>query len=392
MSPKKLSKIAFFSMLGAGAAGFSVYLLDPKDGQKRRSRLIKGTKKVVATAKHEAEKSLKDAQHHFVGGIACLSARLRAEEATDEVIVERVRSRMGRVVAHPHPVKVVSDQGIVTLWGPVARHELLPLLYKVKATPGVKEIRNHLTAYDPKEQEFHASRMESRKSGGITSSPFQRLLIGAAGATAAIYGLYRKNAFGRALAIAGAGAMAGSTINKNISSSLALSDCSQGFEVEQTINVNAPVSDVFDFWVNPENYPQAFSHISSVEQIGENLYRWTVKGPAGIPIGWEGVITRIVPNTLVEWKSQPGSLIANSGTARFDPNYDASTRLHIRMFYRPPAGILGRFVAELFGSDPEDMLRDDLRRLKWLFESGAIRLKQERSAEEEADLLKMATT
>ena len=97
---------------------------------------------------------------------------------------------------------------------------------------------------------------------------------------------------------------------------------------------------------HPENYPQAFSHISSVERIGENLYRWTVKGPVGIPIGWEGVITRMVPNTLVEWKSQPGSLIANSGTARFDPNYDASTRLHIRMFYRPPAGILGRFAAD----------------------------------------------
>jgi len=392
MSPKKLSRIAFFSMLGAGAAAIGVYLFDPKDGRNRRSNLIKSTKRVMATAKHEAGKSIKDAQHHFVGGIACLSARLRTEEATDEVVVERVRSRMGRVVAHSHPIKVASDQGIVTLWGPIARHELLPLLYKVKATPGVKEIRNHLTAYDPKEQELYASFAASRKADEITWSPFKRLLIGAAGATAAIYGLYRKNAFGRALALAGAGAMAGSTMKKSISSSLAFAENSQGFEVEQTINVNAPISEVFDFWANPENYPQAFSHISSVEQIGENLYRWTVKGPAGIPIGWEGVITRIVPNTIVEWKSQPGSLIANSGTARFDPNYDASTRLHIRMFYRPPAGILGRFVAELFGSDPKDMLRDDLRRLKWLFESGAITLKQERSAEDEAELLKMATT
>ena len=391
MSPKKLSRIAFFSMLGAGAAGLGVYFFDSKDGHKRRTRFIKQTKTVVAAAKHEAEKSLKDAQHHFVGGIACLSARLRNEEATDEVIVERVRSRMGRVVAHPHPIKVVSDQGLITLWGPIARHELLPLLYKVKATPGVKDIQNHLTAYDPKE-EIPSSHSENGKSGEIAWSPFKRLLIGAAGAAAVIYGFYRKNAFGRALALAGAGAMAGSTMKKNFSSSLAFTENSPGFEVEQTVNVNAPVSDVFDFWANPENYPQAFSHISSVEQIGENLYRWTVRGPAGIPIGWEGVITRIVPNTIVEWKSQPGSLIANSGTARFDPNYDASTRLHIRMFYRPPAGILGRFVAELFGSDPKDMLRDDLRRLKWLFESGVITLKQERSAEEEADLLKMATT
>lgn len=390
MSPKKLSSIAFFSLLGAGAAGMGIYLFDPKDGRKRRSRVTKQTKKVVAAAKHEAEKSLKDAQHHLVGGIACLAARLRNEEATDEVIVERVRSRMGRVVAHPHPIKAVSDEGIVTLWGPVARYEVLPLLYKVKATPGVKEVRNHLTTYEPNEAYFPAA--QSPKSGEMRSNRFKRLVMGAAGATAAIYGLSGKNSFGRMLALAGAGVMAGSTMNKKVCCSPALAENSQDFEVEQTINVNAPVSDVFDFWANPENYPQAFSHISSVEQIGENLYRWTVKGPAGIPIGWEGVITRIVPNTLVEWKSQPGSLIANSGTAYFDPNYDASTRLHIRMFYRPPAGILGRFVAELFGSGPKDMLHDDLRRLKWLFESGGIKLKQQPSAEEEAELLKMATT
>ena len=389
MPPKKLSNIAFLSLLGAGAAGMGVYLFDPKDGRKRRSRLIKETKKIFETAKDEAKKSLKDAENHLVGGIACLSARLRNEETTDEVIVERVRSRMGRVVTHAHPVMVASDAGIVTLWGPVPKDEMVPLLYKVKATPGVKEIRNHLTAYDSKQPELD---VVMKKSGEIKWSPFKRLLIGAVGASAAAYGIYKGNSFGRALALAGAGAMAGSTMKRNISSSLAFGECSQGFEVEQTINVNAPLSDVFDFWANPENYPEAFSHITSVEQIGENLYRWTVKGPAGIPIGWEGVIARIVPNTLVEWKSQPGSLIGNSGTVRFDPNYDASTRLHIRMFYRPPAGILGRFVAEMFGSDPNSILRTDLRRLKWLFESGRIVLKQERSAEEEAEFLKMATT
>ena len=389
MSPKQLSKIAFLSMLGAGAAGAGLYFFDPEAGSKRRSKLMKDSKKLMAAAKHETTKSLRDAGHHMFGGIACCVSRIRSEQATDEVIVERVRSRMGRVVAHPHPIKVVSDEGIVTLWGPVAKDELLPLLYKVKATPGVKEIQNHLTTYRSQEK---TETVPGKKTGEIKWGPFKRLLIGVAGATAAAYGLYKKNAFGRALTVAGAGAMASSTMKRRISSSLALSEFDQGFEVDQTINLNAPVSDVFDFWANPENYPQAFSHITSVEQIGENLYRWTVKGPGGIPIGWEGVITRIVPNTLVEWKSQPGSLIGNSGSARFDPNYDASTRLHIRMFYRPPAGILGRFVAEMFGADPKSILRDDLRRLKWLFESGGIRLKQERSAEEEAELLKMATT
>src|SRR5215469_6019996 len=196
MSPKKLSNIALLSLLGAGTAGMGIYLFDRKDGRKRRARLMKETKKVVATTTHEAKKSLKDAQNHLVGGIACLSARLRTEEATDEVIVERVRSRMGRVVTHPHPIMVASDEGMVTLWGPVPRDEMLPLLYKVKATPGVKEIRNHLTAYDSKDPE---SEVATKMSGEIKWSPFKRLLIGVAGASAAAYGIYKRSPFGRAL-------------------------------------------------------------------------------------------------------------------------------------------------------------------------------------------------
>lgn len=163
------------------------------------------------------------------------------------------------------------------------------------------------------------------------------------------------------------------------------------FELEKTIRINAPISDLFDFWANPENYPKAFSHVAGIERLGENLYRWTITGPAGVPIGWEGVITRIVPNTLVEWKSLPGSAIGNFGVVHFDPNYDASTRINIRMFYRPPAGILGRFFAEILGADAGQILDQDLKRLKYLFENVAFVDKQKKMRSEESDLLKTAT-
>lgn len=166
---------------------------------------------------------------------------------------------------------------------------------------------------------------------------------------------------------------------------------SAGFELVRTIRINAPISDLFDFWANPENYPKAFGHVARIERLGENLYRWTLNGPGGIPIGWEGMITRTVPNTLVEWKSLPGSAIGNFGMVRFDSNYDASTRIHIRMFYRPPAGILGRFFAELFGADPGKILDQDLRQLKYIFENGGFKGEQE-EALGDAELLKTATT
>lgn len=189
----------------------------------------------------------------------------------------------------------------------------------------------------------------------------------------------------------GTGLAAASTLKRNVHSLLALSDDSPGFELEQTIRINAPVSDVFDFWANPENYPKVFSRISAIEKLGENLYRWTVTGPGGIPVHWEGTITRAVPNTLVEWKSLPGSTVGNLGFVRVDPNYDASTRVLVRMFYRPPAGILGRFIAEMFGVDAKKVLAQDLKRLKTLFEKEEDYMK-ELTKGGDNELLKIATT
>lgn len=184
-----------------------------------------------------------------------------------------------------------------------------------------------------------------------------------------------------------------SMMRNHLRANLAFGESSPGYELRKTIRINAPISDLFDFWTNPENYAKAFSHVAKIERLGENLFRWTMIGPAGIPIGWEGVITRTVPNTLVEWKSLPGSPVGNFGIVHFDPHYDASTRIDIRMFYRPPAGILGKFFAELFGADAQQILNEDLKRLKYLFEKGALPDEQIRAAsEDEEELLKTATT
>ncbi len=196
---------------------------------------------------------------------------------------------------------------------------------------------------------------------------------------------------GKALSLLGTGLAARSTMQNHLRASLAIGKSSPGFEIERTIRINAPISDLYDFWANPENYPKAFSHVARIERLGENLYRWTVNGPGGIPIGWEGVITRTIPNTLVEWKSLPGSPIANFGVVHFDPHYDASTRVHVRMFYRPPAGILGRFFAELLGADANQILDQDLKHLKHMFEKNEFPNEQKKSKVEEAELLKTAT-
>jgi uncharacterized membrane protein len=62
------------------------------------------------------------------------------------------------------------------------------------------------------------------------------------------------------------------------------------------------------------------------------------------------------------------------------------------MFYRPPAGILGRFLAEMLGADAGDILDQDLANLKAVFERGDYISEERKRKREEAELLRTATT
>ena len=73
-------------------------------------------------------------------------------------------------------------------------------------------------------------------------------------------------------------------------------------------------------------------------------------------------------NTLLAWRSEPGSVLENAGAIRFSPD-GAGTRVDVRFCYNPPSGRAGRAVAEFFSGDPRSRLNDDLTRLKSLLEA-----------------------
>jgi uncharacterized membrane protein len=379
---------------GVAAAGSAaIYFLDQKRGYARRTAFAAQAKRLGTEVTEGAVKCASDSWQHLAGTARRAWSKFGSAWPEDRVLAERIRSRMGRIVSHPNKIHVVSDDGVVTLWGPASDDESRRLAHVAHTMPGVREVINHLEIHEGNEPEtpepspFRQARQETM----LNWSSSKRLVTGVAGTAAAIYGWKRKDPLGISISLLGTSLAVASTLKRNIHSLLALSEDSPGFELEQTIRINAPVSDVFDFWANPENYPKVFSHIAAIEKLGENLYRWTVTGPGGIPVHWEGTITRTVPNTLVEWKSLPGSTVGNLGFVRVDPNYDASTRVLVRMFYRPPAGILGRFIAEILGVDAKKVLAQDLKRLKTLFEKEEGYMK-ELTKGGDHELLKIATT
>jgi uncharacterized membrane protein len=65
--------------------------------------------------------------------------------------------------------------------------------------------------------------------------------------------------------------------------------------------------------------------------------------------------------------------VQHSGRVRFVRAPGArGTEVRVDLAYMPPAGALGRTIAKLFGEEPDQQVRDDLRRFKQIAETGEI--------------------
>jgi hypothetical protein len=130
----------------AGAA--AMYIADPREGARRRARV----REAAAHAKHVvtavAQLTSRDAHHRLRGLTARLFAHVvEAPEPIDDVLVERVRARLGRLVSHPGAIHVSASHGVVTLTGPIFQAEVEQLMNGVAAVRGVTAIDNRLEGH-----------------------------------------------------------------------------------------------------------------------------------------------------------------------------------------------------------------------------------------------------
>jgi uncharacterized membrane protein len=144
----------------------------------------------------------------------------------------------------------------------------------------------------------------------------------------------------------------------------------RAIDIQKAININAPVEEVYEFWSRVENFPRFMAHVEEITVHGNGHSHWKVSGPAGLPVEWDAITTKQIPNEVIAWKSLPNEAIKSAGIVQFHPNPDGSTRITVRMSYNPPAGALGHAVASLLGSDPKTAMDEDLVRLKSLMETG----------------------
>lgn len=150
-------------------------------------------------------------------------------------------------------------------------------------------------------------------------------------------------------------------------------DLEQGsIHVKQSITVNAPREQVYAYWRDLENLPKFMAHLESVK-VHNGRSMWRAHAPAGRTVEWEAEVTIDRPNSMIAWSSTTNASIPNRGSVRFEtaPG-DRGTEVHVELFYDPPGGALGALFARLFGEEPTQQIKSDLRRFKQVIETGEV--------------------
>ncbi|MGI9041862.1 MAG: SRPBCC family protein [Gemmatimonadales bacterium] len=143
--------------------------------------------------------------------------------------------------------------------------------------------------------------------------------------------------------------------------------------VKQVITVNRSPEEVYTFWRDFENLPLFMEHLESVQVTDDRRSRWKAKAPAGTTVEWDAEITEDRPNELIAWRSVQDADVPNFGSVRFSPAPGgAGTEIKVELRYDPPGGALGAIVAKLFGEEPNQQVKGDLRRFKQVMELGEV--------------------
>jgi hypothetical protein len=199
------------ALIGLGAG--LMYVLDPVRGRRRRAlvrdQLVHALNEIDGAIGVLA-RDLSNRSRGVWSGMKSLPRRLTGEEVPDDILVEQVRSELGRHVSHPRSIEVDVSSGRICLRGLILDHELDGLLAAVARVPGVTEVEHQL-GIDTRPGDLVGVQEGRRRVGESTElsqshwSPTARLLVGSAGTTLLAVGASRRGAAGVTLGALGTG-------------------------------------------------------------------------------------------------------------------------------------------------------------------------------------------
>lgn len=218
----------FASLAGAVVGAGLMYALDPASGSRRRAM---ARDQLVSTKRrlHDATVSTWcDARNRGRGVWASLRARVVPDQPTDEVLEQRIRSSIGRLLRFPRLVKVHAHGATAILEGAVPADEAPALIRHVRAVRGVAEVENRLALYKrPEDLPGVEPPLPPRRPGPRFQlmqrnwAPSVRALVGALGTVLLLASFRRGPLAGPAMRLIGGLALQRAATNEPIEDPLA---------------------------------------------------------------------------------------------------------------------------------------------------------------------------
>ena len=143
--------------------------------------------------------------------------------------------------------------------------------------------------------------------------------------------------------------------------------------VETSIIIDKSRQQLYSFWREFKNLPLFMKHLESVTSTDEGRTHWVAKGIGGIKVEWDAEIYNEIENELIAWRSVDNTDVVNAGSVRFQAAPTGhGTYVRVTLNYNPPAGSVGATLGQLLGAEPGQLIKEELRRLKQLMETGEI--------------------
>lgn len=140
----------------------------------------------------------------------------------------------------------------------------------------------------------------------------------------------------------------------------------------RAVTIYRPIDEVYAFWRDLQPLARVLPRVLLVEELDSRRSRWVMAGPGDTELAFHAEVVTDDPPRLVAWRATD-SPVPHEGRVelRAAPG-DRGTEVRVRLSYRPPAGELGVALARLTGDEPDQLLRDALRRVKQVLEAGEM--------------------
>ena len=102
--------------------------------------------------------------------------------------------------------------------------------------------------------------------------------------------------------------------------------------VEKSIEIELPVSTVYNQWTQFEEFPQFMEGVERVTQLDDTRLHWVAE-IAGARREWDAEIVDQEPDRRIAWRSIDGA--GNGGVVTFQPTGASGTRVNLQMEFEP---------------------------------------------------------